>query len=246
MLPWGRGGRKVPAPRRSSQRSIPAGNEATVAIRIEDIDLTRDRELVEAWQAGDPSAFDDLYRRYFDRLRAFCQRRVGDRADAEELAQEAFVKALQALPKLEGERRFYPWMTVIASRLCIDHHRRRSRVEPSDEVDLGAVDDGHDDRLRQRVDLEHLHDALGRLGPRHVEVLDLRERREMSYDEIAAELGVPHSTVEALLFRARRALRREFHRVSAEQLAGVPVLGWLAERAARMRDRVALAGADLG
>src|SRR4051812_16800382 len=81
----GRGGRRVPAPRRSSQRPIRAGNEATVAIRIEDIDLTRDRELVEAWRAGDPSAFDDLYRRYFDRLRAFCQRRVGDRADAEEL-----------------------------------------------------------------------------------------------------------------------------------------------------------------
>ena len=107
-----------------------------MAIRVEDIDLTRDRELVEAWQAGDASAFDDLYRRHFDRVRAFCQRRVGDRAEAEELAQEAFVKALQALPSFDGERRFYPWMTVIASRLCIDHHRRRSRVEPSAEIDI--------------------------------------------------------------------------------------------------------------
>jgi RNA polymerase sigma-70 factor (ECF subfamily) len=217
-----------------------------VAIRIEDIDLGRDRALVEAWQAGDASAFDDLYTRYFDRLRAFCQRRVGDRVEAEELAQEAFVKALQALPRFDGERRFYPWMTVIASRLCIDHHRRRGRVEPSDEIDLGTVDDGHEDRLRERVDLEHLHRALGRLGPRHVEVLDLRERKGLTYDEIAGELGVPHSTVEALLFRARRALRREFHLVSAERLAGVPVLGWLLERGARMRDRIALAGADLG
>lgn len=217
-----------------------------MALRSEVIDLGRDRELVEAWQAGDASAFDDLYTRYFDRLRAFCQRRVGDRVEAEELAQEAFVKALQALPRFDGERRFYPWMTVIASRLCIDHHRRRGRVEPTDEIDLGSVDDGHDDRLRERVDLEHLHTALGRLGPRHVEVLDLRERRGLSYGEIAGELGVPHSTVEALLFRARRALRREFHLVSAERLAGVPVLGWLIERAGRMRDRIALAGADLG
>jgi RNA polymerase sigma factor (sigma-70 family) len=217
-----------------------------VAIRIEDIDLGRDRELVEAWQAGDASAFDDLYRRYFDRLRAFCQRRVGDRVEAEELAQEAFVKALQALPRFDGERRFYPWMTVIASRLCIDHHRRRSRVEPSDEIDLGSVEDGHEERLRERVDLEHLHRAIGRLGPRHAEVLDLRERRGMTYDEIAGQLGVPHSTVEALLFRARRALRREFRAVSAERLAGVPVLGWLIERGTRMRDRLALVGADLG
>ena len=217
-----------------------------MAIRIEDIDLGRDRELVEAWQAGDASAFDDLYRRYFDRLRAFCQRRVGDRAEAEELAQEAFVKALAALPRFDGERRFYPWMTVIASRLCVDHHRRRSRVEPSDQIDLGSVDDGHDERLRERVDLEHLHRALGRLGPRHVEVLDLRERQGLTYDEIAGEMGVPHSTVETLLFRARRALRREFHLVSAERLAGVPVIGWLLERTSRLRDRVALTGADLG
>jgi RNA polymerase sigma-70 factor (ECF subfamily) len=212
---------------------------------VEDIDLARDRELVEAWQAGDATAFDDLYRRYFDRLRAFCQRRVGDRAEAEELAQEAFVKALQALPRFDGERRFYPWMTVIASRLCIDHHRRRSRVEPSPDIDLGTVEDGHEERLRDRVDLEHLHTALGRLGPRHVEVLDLRERRGLTYDEIAGELGVPHSTVEALLFRARRALRREFHLVSADRLAGVPVIGWLIERGLRMRDRAVLVSSEL-
>ena len=69
-------------------------------MRAYDIDLDRDRALVEAWQAGDASAFDDLYRLYFDRLRAFCERRVGDRGDAEEIAQEAFAKALQALPRL--------------------------------------------------------------------------------------------------------------------------------------------------
>ena len=217
-----------------------------MAIRADEIDLTRDRLLVEAWQAGDAAAFDDLYRRYFDRLRAFCQRRVGDRTEAEELAQEAFVKALQALPRFDGERRFYPWMTVIASRLCIDHHRRHRRVEPTADIDLGAIEDGHDDRLGQRVDLEHLHLAMSHLGPRHAEVLDLRERRELSYDEIAGELGVPHSTVEALLFRARRALRREFHRVSAERLAGIPVVGWLANRIGRARDRLAVVGADFG
>jgi RNA polymerase sigma-70 factor, ECF subfamily len=216
-----------------------------MAIRADEIDLTRDRLLVEAWQAGDAAAFDDLYRRYFDRLRAFCQRRVGDRAEAEELAQEAFVKALQALPRFDGERKFYPWMTVIASRLCIDHHRRHRRVEPSPDIDLGVIEDGHDDRLSHRVDLEHLHEAMSQLGPRHLEVLDLRERRELSYEQIAGELGVPNSTVEALLFRARRALP-EFHRVSADRLAGVPVLGWLIERSIRTRNRLALIGADFG
>ena len=215
-------------------------------MRAEEIDLARDRRLVEAWQAGDHRAFDDLYEMYFDRLRAFCQRRVGDPAEAQDLAQEAFVKALQALPRLTGERRFYPWMTVIASRLCIDHHRKRSRVEPSDEVDLGSVDDGHDARFSLQADLGNLDRALARLGPRHVEVLELREREELSYDQIADRLGVPHSTVEALLFRARRALRREFHLVSAERLAAVPGLGWLGSRLARTRDRLGALGPELG
>lgn len=216
-----------------------------MAVRADDIDLARDRALVEAWQAGDASAFDDLYRLYFDRLRAFCERRVGNRTDAEEIAQESFAKALQALPRLSGDRRFYPWMTVIASRLCIDLYRRRARVEPSDEIDPGTVDDGHDERLALQVDLTNLDRALGRLGPRHTEVLDLRERQGMSYHEIAGALGVPHSTVETLLFRARRALRREFHLVSADRLAGVPVVGWAIGRVARLRDRIAASGVDL-
>jgi RNA polymerase sigma-70 factor (ECF subfamily) len=216
-----------------------------VAIRADDIDLARDRALVEAWQGGDAAAFDDLYRMYFDRVRSYCQRRVNDHAAAEELAQEAFVKALQALPRFSGERRFYPWMTVIASRLCIDHHRRNRRVQPSDDVDPGWVEDEHHAQMSLQVDLDHLDSALRRLGPRHAEVLDLRERRGLTYDQIAGELGVPHSTVETLLFRARRALRREFHLVSADRLAAVPGLGWLSLRLARLRVRLAMAGADL-
>lgn len=211
-----------------------------MALRVEDIDLAADRELVERWQSGEQGAFDDLYRRYFDRLRAHCYRRVGDRHVAEELAQEAFVKALQALPRFAGERRFYPWVSVIASRLCVDHHRRMGRVRPSDEVDPGSVDGDHGARLAFLADVDNLDRALRRLGPRHAEVLELRERQGMSYAEIAEHLDVPQSTVEALLFRARKALRREFLAVSGEgKLAGLPVIGWLLRRTLSARDRVA-------
>lgn len=225
---------------------VTSGERSSVAIRAEEIDLTRDRGLVERWQAGDEGAFDELYRMHFDRLRAFCQRRVGDRAVAEEIAQESFMRALQALPRLQGERKFYPWMTVIAGRLCIDHHRRNGRVQATEDIDPGHVEDGHEERLALQVDLEHLDRAFRRLGPRHAEVLDLRERQGLSYNDIAAELEVPHSTVEALLFRARKALRREFQLVSAERLAAIPGVGWIASRALRVRDRLALVGQDLG
>jgi RNA polymerase sigma factor (sigma-70 family) len=129
-----------------------------MAIRIDEVDLQRDRDLVQRYQAGDPGAFDDLYRRYFDRLHGYCARRVGDRHTAEELAQEAFLRALRAMPRFAGERRFYPWMTVIAQRLCIDHHRRNGRVEVSDDVDPGSVEPDHDLLFRQ-VDHAHLATA---------------------------------------------------------------------------------------
>ena len=214
-----------------------------MALRVDDIDLVADRALVERWQAGEHDAFDDLYRRYFDRLTSYCQRRVGDRHAAEEIAQEAFVKALQALPRFAGERRFYPWVTVIASRLCVDHHRRNARVQPSDTIDPGSVDGDHGVRLAFLADVDSLDRALQRLGPRHLEVLELREREGMTYQQIADHLAVPQSTVEALLFRARKALKREFMAVTGERLVAIPVVGGLLSRAAARlhgaRDRLA-------
>jgi RNA polymerase sigma-70 factor (ECF subfamily) len=116
-----------------------------VAVRAEliregtGVDLDRDRALVLRYQQGDQGAFDELYTRYYPRLHLYCRRRVGDIHVAEELAQEAFLRALRAMPRFAGERRFYPWMTVIAQRLCIDHHRSASRVEPAADIDTVSV-----------------------------------------------------------------------------------------------------------
>ena len=206
------------------------------------VDIDRDRRLVLRHQQGDVEAFDELYRRYHERLVSFCARRVGDRDAAEELAQEAFVKALGALPRFSGERRFYPWMTVIAHRLCIDHHRRSARVEPTADVDAGLVEADHD-AVFASVDRHHLADALARLAPRHREILELREERGWTYHQIAAHLDVPLTTVEALLHRARKALRREFLHVSGETRGrhlGVAALGGGA--VARIRSWLAAAG----
>ncbi len=209
--------------------------------RVE-VDLDRDRALVLRYQRGDEAAFDELYRRYYPRLNLYCQRRVGDRHVAEELAQEAFVRALRAMPRFAGERRFYPWMTVIAQRLCIDHHRRTSRVEPAADIDPGVVDSDHD-ALFAAVDAGHVAEAMQRVAPRHREVLELRERQGWSYLQIASHLNVPVTTVEALLHRARKALRREYLAVSSgTRLAGVPVLGAGLAAIARWRARLANGG----
>lgn len=195
---------------------------------------------MELAQAGDDSAFEDLYRRYHRRLYRYCLRRVGDPHDAEEVVQETFVRAVGALPRFAGERRFYPWLTVIASRLCVDTHRRHARSEPTADVDLGSIEVEHEKRLVDAEDRALLMTALDRLGPRHREVLRLREELGLSYQAIAEEFDVSIGTVEALLWRARKALKREYLAVAGTdaRLAGLPVLGWAARRWVALRAKL--------
>ncbi len=145
------------------------------------------------------------------------------------------------MPRFAGERRFYPWLTVIASRLCIDSHRRIARTEPTAEVDLGGVEGGQQ-QIVDNVDLAYLAQALEHLGPRHREVLELRETHGWTYQQIADHYNVTMGTVEALLFRARKALKREFmaiagddHRLAALPFFGVAIRGLVAARA-RLHD----------
>jgi RNA polymerase sigma factor (sigma-70 family) len=209
----------------------------TLAFRADDVDPVRDRARVERFQAGDGAAFDELYRRYWRRLLRYCLKRVGHHETAEEIAQEAFTRALGAMSNFTGERRFYPWVTVIASRLCIDHFRRLERVQTIRTLDLRRVD-GDQDAVLAAIDTELVAEAMERLRCRHQDVLRLREIEGWSYQQIADEYGVSSRTIDALLFRARRALRREFEAVGGT-LASVPFFGRLGHVGARIRDRSA-------
>ena len=218
-----------------------------MALRADDVDLGRDADLVERYQNGDPSAFDELYRRYFDRLHRFCQRHTSDVHEAEEIAQEAFVKALRSMGSLTGERRFYPWMTVIAKRLVIDRHRKLSRLELTDEPDVGSVEPDLD-HLFAAVDAGHVRDALAAVGPRHREVLLLREAEGLSYAQIGDQLDVPVTTVEALLHRARKALRREYATVAGDSrgMWGLPIFGLAATRLGQLRSKISERWVEIG
>lgn len=200
----------------------------------DDVDLGRDRALVERCQAGDSAAFGNLYARYFERLFRFCLRRLNDRHEAEDAAQEAFARAWKALPNFGGERRFYPWLTVIAGNVCTDVLRRRSRSTPTDDMELaaqqpvgGSAADTSEDLVLAAVDSELVHRALDRLSRRHRHVLAMREGSGWTYQQIADHEGVEIGTIETLLWRARQALKREFAVVckSKEALAGFLVAG---------------------
>jgi RNA polymerase sigma-70 factor (ECF subfamily) len=195
----------------------------------DDVDLDRDRTLVERCQAGDSSAFGNLYARYYERLLRFCFRRLNDRHEAEDAAQEAFARAWKALPRFAGDKRFYPWLTVIAGNICTDMLRRRSRSTPTDDVELTAQQpvgvvsaDTSEEVVLAAVDGELVNRALNRLSARHRHVLAMREGSGWTYQQIADHEGVEIGTIETLLWRARQALRREFAIVSESKgaLAG--------------------------
>jgi len=195
----------------------------------DDVDLDRDRALVERCQAGDSAAFGNLYARYYERLLRFCLRRLNDRHEAEDAAQEAFARAWKALPRFAGERRFYPWLTVIAGNICTDMLRRRSRSTPTEDMELTAQhpvgvvgEDTSEELVLAAVDGELVHRALDRLSTRHRHVLAMREGSGWTYQQIADHEGVEIGTIETLLWRARQALKREFAVVSESKdaLAG--------------------------
>jgi len=195
----------------------------------DDVDLDRDRALVERCQAGDSAAFGNLYARYYERLLRFCLRRLNDRHEAEDAAQEAFARAWKALPRFAGERRFYPWLTVIAGNICTDMLRRRSRSTPTEDMELTAQhpvgvvgEDTSEELVLAAVDGELVNRALDRLSTRHRHVLAMREGSGWTYQQIADHEGVEIGTIETLLWRARQALKREFAVVSESKdaLAG--------------------------
>ena len=213
----------------------------------DDVDLDRDRALVERCQAGDSAAFGNLYARYYERLLRFCLRRLNDRHEAEDAAQEAFARAWKALPRFAGERRFYPWLTVIAGNICTDMLRRRSRSTPTDDLELTAQrpvgvvgEDTSEELVLAAVDGELVNRALDRLSTRHRHVLAMREGSGWTYQQIADHEGVEIGTIETLLWRARQALKREFAVVSESKEA---LAGFLIATGALIRRTVFRSGA---
>ncbi|MFZ0666301.1 MAG: sigma-70 family RNA polymerase sigma factor [Acidimicrobiales bacterium] len=194
-----------------------------------EVDIDRDRLLVERAQAGDNSAFDSLYSFYSARLERYCLQRLRDPHEAQDVAQETFLRAWRALPNFGGDRRFYPWLSVIASNLCTDALRRRQRFGPipvaePEERDMGFTR-STEDSVVASADVDLATEALSHLSARHRRVLELRERSGLTYQQIAEKEGLRITTVETLIWRARQAFKREFLELSGAEGAMVGILG---------------------
>lgn len=180
--------------------------EGAVAEHAED----PDHALARSASAGDMPAFEALYRRHLGRVHGVIARLVGGAgARAEDLTQEAFVRAWQALPGYRFESRFSTWLHRLAVNTALMELRaRRSRPQSDDDEDavdgLGIADSaGHGTALS--MDLER---AVATLPPRARAVLVLHDVEGWKHEEIATELGMAVGSSKAQLHRARGLLRK--------------------------------------
>ena len=182
-----------------------------------------DAALVARCKGNDLTAFDEIVERYQHKIYGYVKRLVGNETDAEDITQEVFLKALNALRTFREESSLQTWLFRIATNLCRDVHRRRQREKgwlplwrhadgeecSGEEVPI-EIPDYHNDpeRLLLREELsELLKQAIDRLPIAMREVLVLHDMESLSYEEIAQALGIPLGTVKSRLFHARARLR---------------------------------------
>lgn len=178
-----------------------------------------DVDLVDAAQRGDGDAFGELVERYQDRVYNTCLRMCGNAADALDLTQSAFLRALEALPRFEVRSNFYTWIFRIAVNLTLSQRRRTRRrptltlhryaegdavIEPPD-----SREDARPQRSAERAEWkERLEEALAKLDEEFRVAVVLKDVEELDYAAIARILQVPVGTVKSRIHRGRMMLRQ--------------------------------------
>jgi RNA polymerase sigma-70 factor, ECF subfamily len=184
-------------------------------------DREADQALVERVQAGDKQAFGLLVSKYQRKLMRLVMRLVRDPAEAEDVVQEAFIKAYRALPAFRGESAFYTWLYRIGvntAKNWLIAHRRRPPT--STEVDSEEAETYEDGELLRDVDTperllmskqiaDTVNAAMTALPEELRTAITLREIDGLSYEEIAEVMDCPIGTVRSRIFRAREAIAQK-------------------------------------
>jgi RNA polymerase sigma-70 factor (ECF subfamily) len=177
-----------------------------------------DAGLVRRCLAGDEKAYRELVERYQGQVYSLALRMVRRAEDAEDLTQETFVRMFRALSRYDLERPFAAWLFTIASRLCIDHIRRRKvspisltqrERESDEEYEIEVEDPGlkPDEAAAHAEEGRRTSALIEGLPPHYRIVVLLRHVQDLSYEEIAEALHLPLGTVKARIHRARALLR---------------------------------------
>ena len=179
-----------------------------------------DKQLVERVQNGDKKAFDLLVLKYQQRIISLVSRFVHNPTDAQDITQEAFIKAYRALPKFRGESAFYTWMYRIAVNTAKNYMAVKSRrpLESTQDInDVEQIEGDHTLRHQETPERLLLRDEIQETILNSIEALPedlkiaitLRDVEGLSYEDIASTMDCPIGTVRSRIFRAREAIDRE-------------------------------------
>jgi RNA polymerase sigma-70 factor, ECF subfamily len=170
-----------------------------------------DRDLIQRARRGDAEAFGELVILYQTSVFNVCYRILQERAEAEDMTQETFLRARARLDLFAEERDFGPWIRRVAANVCLNYLESQKRTAPLDEERDADESTRPEAQVEFRERSEQIRRALASLPAHYRMVIELRHYQELSYDEIAAELHIPLSDVKSHLFRARKILAEKLH-----------------------------------
>ena len=181
--------------------------------------MTREQEaqIVRRVLEGDVNAFEDLVTEHEKGVYAIAQRMTGNAEDAADMTQETFIKAYNSLSSFRGDSKFSVWLYRIATNVCLDFLRSRSRkptmslsVEDDDgeetQMDIADESQSPEQLLERGLTRDAVRRGLKSLSPEYRQILLLREIQGLSYEEIAEALVLEVGTVKSRIFRARKRL----------------------------------------
>lgn len=184
-----------------------------------------DRVLVDRFKAGDQSAFDEMVSRYWDRIFAMVNQLLRNSQDAEEVTQDAFIRAHRGLENFRGDSSFSTWLYQIATNLARNRYwywwrRKRDKsisfdqpLSQDSETSLAEVFPAEvetpQDATVTREFVNRIAECMEMLNEKHREVLVLRNVQNLSYEEISSILGISVGTVKSRIARARESLREK-------------------------------------
>lgn len=185
--------------------------------------------LIERCLAGDQVAWEQIVRQHWRKVFNLAYKFVGRHDEAEDLAQDVFLKIFKALHTFDRRANFQTWLISISRNLCIDHYRsvRKERETMARDVDASQLMPASRERSPlgelEQIDLrQRIRAALAELPPTLREAVVLRDLQEFSYQEIADKLHLPEGTVKSRINRGRLELARQLRRLQTSGPADGP------------------------
>jgi RNA polymerase sigma-70 factor (ECF subfamily) len=180
-------------------------------------------EWLRRAQKGDNAAFSRLVEVYQKPVYNLCYRMLGNAGDAEDAAQETFIRAYRAIKRYDPSRKFSSWLLTIASNYCIDQHRRRKlptfSYDSFDSPDIPEKAKSMESMIMQGEHQEKISELLQELQPKDRSAIVMHYWYDYSYEEISEALSLSVSAVKSRLHRARKTLAEAWMDAQIEEVS---------------------------